>query len=49
MNNLSTISLRERVTFDEMIMISAIDQHAKLDFYSASSLKQLLHFELVNI
>ena len=42
MSNVSAISWREQVTFDDMmIMVCFVqDQHAELDFYSASSLKQ---------
>ena len=35
MSNISALSWREHVTFDEMIMMTAF-----FDFYSASSLKQ---------
>ena len=40
MSNFSAISWREQVAFIEMMVMSVLDQHAELDFYSASSLKQ---------
>ena len=42
MSNVSAISWREQITFDDMmIMVCFVqDQHAELDFYSVSSLKQ---------
>ena len=49
MSNASAISWREQATFDDMmIMVCFVqDQHAELDFYSASSLKlQDQHAEL---
>jgi hypothetical protein len=43
MSNILVISWRDQVTLDEMIMMMSsfvLDQHVKLDFNSASSLKQ---------
>ena len=40
MSHFSAISWREQVTFIEMMVMSVLDKHAELDFYSASSLKQ---------
>ena len=43
MSNILVVSWRDQVTLDEMIMMMSafvLDQHVKLDFNSASSLKQ---------
>ena len=43
MSNFSATSWRKQVTFNEIMMIMSalyLSQHAELDFYSASSLKQ---------
>jgi hypothetical protein len=40
MSNCSAISWREQVIFNDDDVRFVLDQHAELDFYSASSLKQ---------
>ena len=40
MSNCSAISWREQVIFNDDDVRFDLDQHAELDFYSASSLKQ---------